>query len=112
MKMYIDSTETPTNSNETLFDTSAFARMEKLRLLHLSHVQLSGCYDEFPTGLRWLCWFAFPLDSIPISFPLENLVVLEMQYSRLIQIWRGTKVHILLDLLVNFIFPFFCRVLI
>lgn len=65
--------------------------MEKLRLLHLSHVQLSGCYDEFPTGLRWLCWFAFPLDSIPSSFPLENLVVLEMQYSRLIQIWTRTK---------------------
>ncbi|KAK9911050.1 hypothetical protein M0R45_034974 [Rubus argutus] len=79
------------NINEIVLETNAFARMHKLRLLRLSHLQLTGCYEEFPRGLRWLCWIAFPLDSIPIDFPLENLVVLEMQYSSLRQIWNGPK---------------------
>ncbi|KAK9910910.1 hypothetical protein M0R45_034844 [Rubus argutus] len=65
--------------------------MKKLRLLQLSHVQLNGSFEEFPKGLRWLYWFEFPLDSVPIEFPMENLVVLEMQYSKLRQLWKGKK---------------------
>ncbi|CAL2240957.1 unnamed protein product [Prunus armeniaca] len=33
----------------------------------------------------------FPLDSIPTDFPLGSLVVLEMQYSGLRQVFKGTK---------------------
>lgn len=80
------------NPNEIVLETNAFARMSKLKLLRLSHVQLTGCFEELPTGLRMLCWIAFPLDSIPTDFHLENLVVLEMQYSSLRQILNGTKV--------------------
>ncbi|XP_048444282.1 disease resistance protein RUN1-like isoform X1 [Pyrus x bretschneideri] len=81
----------PINTNEIVLETNAFARMCNLQLLHLSHVRLDGCYADFPTELRWLCWLEFPLDSIPIDFPLENVIVLEMQYSSLRQVWRGTK---------------------
>ncbi|CAN6722311.1 unnamed protein product [Malus baccata var. baccata] len=81
----------PINTNETVLETNAFARMRNLQLLHLSHIRLDGCYTDFPTGLRWLCWLEFPLDSIPIDFPLENVIVLEMQYSSLRQVCKGTK---------------------
>ncbi|XP_070665959.1 TMV resistance protein N-like [Malus domestica] len=81
----------PINTNETVFETNAFERMHKLQLLHLRRVRLEGYYANFPTGLRWLCWPEFPLDSIPIDFPLECLIVLEMQFSNLTQVYKGTK---------------------
>ncbi|KAI5344948.1 hypothetical protein L3X38_012825 [Prunus dulcis] len=79
------------NSNEKVLETNAFSRMRELKLLHLSHVQLNGSYAEFCTGLRWLCWTKFPLDSIPVDFPLESVIILEMQYSSLRQVFKGTK---------------------
>ncbi|CAL9006541.1 unnamed protein product [Prunus brigantina] len=79
------------NSMEIVLETNAFARMHELKLLHLSHVQLNGSYAEFCTRLRWLCWNKFPLDSIPTDFPLGSLVVLELQYSGLRQVFKGTK---------------------
>ncbi|XP_048442502.1 disease resistance protein RPV1-like [Pyrus x bretschneideri] len=62
--------------------------MQKLKLLCLRHVRLDGCYAKLPTRLRWLCWLEFPLDSIPVDFSLEKLVVLEMQYSNLRQLCK------------------------
>ncbi|KAK9911053.1 hypothetical protein M0R45_034977 [Rubus argutus] len=91
LDMHMHHGDTLINSNEIVLETKAFSRTHKLRLLQLDHVQLHGCYEEFPPRLRWLCWLAFPLDSIPIDFPLENLVILEMQYSSLKQMWKGTK---------------------
>lgn len=96
--------ETPSgNSNNVVLETNAFTRMVKLRLLQLSYVQLNGGYEEFPKGLRWLYWLEFPLDSIPSDFRLESLVVLEMHYSSLRKIWKGTKVYMLLH---TFLFVF------
>ncbi|KAB2595316.1 protein suppressor of npr1-1 [Pyrus ussuriensis x Pyrus communis] len=79
------------NTNETVLETNAFGRMRNLQLLHLSHVRLDGCYANFPTRLRWLCWLQFPLDSIPVDLPLDCLIVLEMQHSGLRQVWKGIK---------------------
>ncbi|XP_021822537.1 TMV resistance protein N-like [Prunus avium] len=91
LDMHMLPTNSLINSNEIFLQTNAFARMHDLKLLHLSHVQLSGCYAEFCMGLRWLCWHQFPSDSIPTNFPLRNLIVLEMQYSGLRQVFEGTK---------------------
>ncbi|CAL9006450.1 unnamed protein product [Prunus brigantina] len=79
------------NSNEKVLETTAFSKMQELKLLHLSHVKLRGCYAKFCSGLRWLCWLEFPLDSIPVDFPLGSIIVLEMQYSGLRQVFKGTK---------------------
>ncbi|XP_048442299.1 disease resistance protein RPV1-like [Pyrus x bretschneideri] len=84
-------TSNPINSNENVLETNSFARMHKLKLLCLRHVQLDGCYEELPIGLRWLCWPEFPLDSIPVDFSLEKLVSLEMQYSSLRQVFKEAK---------------------
>ncbi|XP_021823781.1 TMV resistance protein N-like [Prunus avium] len=92
---------TPRNSNEVTLETDAFASMHRLRLIQLSHVRLIGRYKEFPTKLRWLCWNEFPFDYLPNDLTLESLVVLEMCYSNLRQVWKGKKVW---DL--DNIFPF------
>ncbi|KAM7470220.1 hypothetical protein LguiA_008403 [Lonicera macranthoides] len=69
----------------------AFQKMENLRLLKLNHVHLSGSYESFPKNLRWLCWHGFPLKSVPIDLSLEKLIVLDMSYSKLKQVWKGFK---------------------
>ncbi|CAL5378188.1 unnamed protein product [Camellia sinensis] len=87
----------PTNTglfpvtSEIDLKTNAFVEMQNLRLLLLSYVQLTGSYKEFPKKLKWLCWRGFPLKSIPINFPLECIVALEMRNSSLEQVWKGTK---------------------
>ncbi|XP_068330848.1 disease resistance protein RUN1-like [Pyrus communis] len=73
-------TNSPIKSNKNVLETNSFARMHKLKLLCLRHVQLDGCYAELPTRLRWLCY--------PVDFSLEKLVVLEMQYSNLRQLCK------------------------
>ncbi|KAK9273227.1 hypothetical protein L1049_018034 [Liquidambar formosana] len=77
--------------NEVHLSTEAFSKMQKLRLLQLNYVRLSGSYDHFSKELRWLCWHGFPLKFIPNGFHVENLVAIDLQYSNLRQVWKETK---------------------
>ncbi|ONI22393.1 hypothetical protein PRUPE_2G126200, partial [Prunus persica] len=99
LDMHMLRTSSPINSNEKVLETNAFARMQEIKLLHLGHVQLDGCYAEFCTGLRWLYWLKFPLDSIPYNFPLGSLIVLEIHDSGLRQVCQDTKCLPLLKIL-------------
>ncbi|XP_019054036.1 PREDICTED: TMV resistance protein N-like isoform X2 [Nelumbo nucifera] len=72
-------------------NAEAFAAMQKLRFLKLNHVHLMGSYEHLPRSLRWLCWHGFPLENLPTKFHLENLSILDMQYSRIKQLWNGNK---------------------
>ncbi|XP_042478972.1 disease resistance protein RPV1-like isoform X2 [Macadamia integrifolia] len=69
----------------------AFTKMQRLRLLQINHVHLTGNYQHFSKELRWLCWYGFPLISIPSNFHLENLVILDLQYSNIKYLWKGIK---------------------
>ncbi|CAL8997940.1 unnamed protein product [Prunus brigantina] len=76
------------------FSAQAFTNMKKLRLLHLSRVELTGEYKDFPKKLIWLCWFGFPLESIPDDFPMQpKLVALDLQHSKLKIVWKDCKLH-------------------
>ena len=76
------------------FKAKAFSNLRKLRLLQLSHVALSGSYENFPKGLRWLCWLGFPEESVPINLHLRSLVVMDMQNSNLKRLWNDQKVKV------------------
>lgn len=91
--------------NEADLNTDAFARMKKLKLLHLNYVKLTGGFVDFPRNLRWLSWHGFPLKSIPMELSLTKVVALDMSYSKLEQVWDGIKVWQLLFLF--FIVPFY-----
>ncbi|CAL8107786.1 unnamed protein product [Prunus armeniaca] len=78
----------------TRFSAQAFANLKKLRLLHLSGVELTGEYKDFPKKLIWLCWHYFPLESIPDDFPMQpKLVALDLQDSFLKRVWKDCKLH-------------------
>ncbi|XP_048423253.1 disease resistance protein RPV1-like isoform X1 [Pyrus x bretschneideri] len=82
----------PYGYDNASFSTEAFANMKKLRLLRLYDVELNGEYKHLPKELIWLCWRYFPLQFIPDDFFNQpRLVVLEMQWSKLVQVWEGSK---------------------
>ena len=61
----------------------ALSKMENLKLLQLNYMKDFLWHLNFPEELRWLCMRGFPLKSIPSEIPMENVVVLDMSYSKL-----------------------------
>ncbi|XP_061944193.1 disease resistance protein RPV1-like isoform X2 [Populus nigra] len=61
--------------------TEYFKEMRFLQLLRIDAVHLTGSFKIFPKGLIWLSWKGFTLNSLPLDFHLDNLIVLELQYS-------------------------------
>jgi hypothetical protein len=72
--------------------TKAFAKMKKLRLLPIDGAYLSGCYEHFSKELRWLHRHKCSLKFLPPNFPLENLVILDIQHSNVKKVWKENKV--------------------
>ncbi|XP_059296326.1 disease resistance protein RPV1-like isoform X1 [Lycium ferocissimum] len=62
--------------------TKTFEKMEKLRLLQINHVQLYGSFQYLPQSLKCLRWYYCPLKCLPSDFCLENLVILDMSFSK------------------------------
>ncbi|KAB2598586.1 TMV resistance protein N-like [Pyrus ussuriensis x Pyrus communis] len=92
------------DSNNVVELDAAFAKMTKLRLLRVhsyylptkkdtSNVAQEQCEDlRFLSGkLSCLFWPNCPLNSLSSNFNTENLVDLDMQYSRVGHLWKGTK---------------------
>ncbi|CAJ2663475.1 unnamed protein product [Trifolium pratense] len=78
-----------------------FAKMKKLQYLDIYSKEYSrdfvrsrrGLYlpqglESFPNELRYLRWAHFPFASLPFNFSGEKLVVLDLQYSYLTQLWH------------------------
>jgi len=68
--------------------------MKKLRLLQLDHVDLTGDYRCLSKDLRWVHWQGFTFNYTPDDFYQENLVVIDLKYSSIQQVWNETKVYI------------------
>ncbi|TQD74592.1 hypothetical protein C1H46_039877 [Malus baccata] len=80
------------SSDMPSFSIEAFANMKKLRLLKLNNVQLNGEYKHLSKELIWLCWFGCPLKSLPDDFfDHPRLVILEITFSNIVQVWEGSK---------------------
>ncbi|KAJ0524654.1 putative TIR domain, P-loop containing nucleoside triphosphate hydrolase [Helianthus annuus] len=60
--------------------TSSLAKIEKLKLLQLKYVTLTGSYKNFPE-LRWLCWHGSNLKRIPSGLLSNSLVAIDMSYG-------------------------------
>ncbi|XP_028751313.1 TMV resistance protein N-like [Neltuma alba] len=75
-------------SKKMHFQTEAFTKMKRLRLLRLDNVELRGDYKYISRELRWLCWRGFPVKYIPRSFYQKKLVAIDLKYSSLIQVWK------------------------
>ncbi|KAG5224245.1 TMV resistance protein [Salix suchowensis] len=71
-----------------LFSTKSFTKMKRLQLLQITGALLAGSYNLLP---RELIWLEFPLKSLPSDFHLSELVILDMQRSKVQKLWKGTK---------------------
>lgn len=79
-------------SKDVDMETQAFAKMNRLKLLQLDYVRLKGGFKDFPKRLRWLRWHGFCMQSFPVDFEINELVVLDMRNSKLKQVWKDTEV--------------------
>ncbi|KAJ9552030.1 hypothetical protein OSB04_016075 [Centaurea solstitialis] len=68
--------------------------MKQLRFLHVYTYYSNTDWksDEvcpyFPDALRWLSWERYPFRSLPKSFQANNLVELQMRYSKIVELWE------------------------
>ncbi|KAI9376890.1 hypothetical protein POPTR_019G017082v4 [Populus trichocarpa] len=69
----------------------SFAEMKCLNLLQINGVHLTGSFKLLSKELMWICWLQCPLKYFPSDFTLDNLAVLDMQYSNLKELWKGKK---------------------
>ncbi|KAK1417719.1 hypothetical protein QVD17_26853 [Tagetes erecta] len=79
------------HTNEESFKVEAIRKMKNLMLLQLDYATFSGSYKKLPKKLRLLRWHGLHLKSIPIDVPLQKLIVLDLRYSKLKQVWDGFK---------------------
>ncbi|XP_031475916.1 disease resistance protein Roq1-like [Nymphaea colorata] len=71
-------------------EVDSFVAMSELRMLRLGkYVHLKGEFEHFPKELRWLQWcIQGHFDSLPGGLNLENIVVLDLSYSLITQLWN------------------------
>uniref|UniRef100_A0A6N2L5G3 TIR domain-containing protein n=1 Tax=Salix viminalis TaxID=40686 RepID=A0A6N2L5G3_SALVM len=74
------------------FNTKSFTKMRRLKLLQITGAHLAGSYSLLPRELIWLCWLECPLKYLPSDFHLSELVILDMQKSKVRKLWKGTKI--------------------
>ncbi|XP_042511157.1 disease resistance protein RUN1-like isoform X1 [Macadamia integrifolia] len=76
---------------------AGFSKMPNLRILEVdmkwatTEIDLKPSCEECFRYLVWVSWMQFPFKYIPNNFNMGNLVILDMQYSELEEVWKGTK---------------------
>uniref|UniRef100_A0A2N9G1W6 ADP-ribosyl cyclase/cyclic ADP-ribose hydrolase n=1 Tax=Fagus sylvatica TaxID=28930 RepID=A0A2N9G1W6_FAGSY len=73
------------------WNPEGFSKMQYLKLLKISGVQLIHDLKHLPNSLRYLDWSGCPLKSLPSSFQSNELIELCMRYSNIERLWKGTK---------------------
>ncbi|KAL3499774.1 hypothetical protein ACH5RR_038867 [Cinchona calisaya] len=76
---------------DVVIKNESFEKMNKLRLLKIHNACVSRAPNCIPNEIRWLDWHGYPSKFLPDSFEAEKLVCLKLQYSRIIQPWKGIK---------------------
>ncbi|XP_042519854.1 disease resistance protein RPV1-like [Macadamia integrifolia] len=80
--------------------TEGFSKMPNLKLLEVDcprssvNIDLGHSFQDggfFFRNLVWVCWKEFPFEYIPNHFHLGNLVILDMQESKLKEVWKETR---------------------
>ncbi|XP_023730296.1 disease resistance protein RPV1 [Lactuca sativa] len=73
-----------------LLDNNGKIRETKLGIETKVHAT-SGTLDFLSSELRLFCWHGYPFHYLPSSFYPESLVVLDLSYSYIKEIWTGSK---------------------
>ncbi|KAF5468037.1 hypothetical protein F2P56_012227 [Juglans regia] len=82
----------PPPQEELNLKSGIFLEMKNLRLLKIiGNMHLSQGLSYLSTELRVMEWHGYPLKSLPMGFPPDKLVELNMRCSHIQQLWQGTK---------------------
>uniref|UniRef100_A0A6N2KBR4 TIR domain-containing protein n=1 Tax=Salix viminalis TaxID=40686 RepID=A0A6N2KBR4_SALVM len=73
------------------FSTKSFTKFRHLKLLQITGAHLTGSYSLLPRRVICACCAECPLKSLPSDFHLSELVILDMQGSKVRKLWKGTK---------------------
>ncbi|XP_042488996.1 TMV resistance protein N-like isoform X2 [Macadamia integrifolia] len=77
--------------------TAVFSKMLNLRLLEVDCEETTTKMDLKPSHqkcfkyLVWVRWRGFPFEYMLDNFDLRNLAILYMPWSKLKEVWKGTK---------------------
>jgi hypothetical protein len=67
--------------------------MKLLKLLQINGVELTGSFERLSKVLTWICWHECPLEFLPSDFSLDYIVVIDMQYCNIRELWKEKKVR-------------------
>ena len=75
--------------------------MNRLQFLEISGKCEKDCFDKHSilaeglqisaNELRFLCWYHYPLKSLPENFSAEKLVILKLPKGEIKNLWHGVK---------------------
>ncbi|KAE9595493.1 hypothetical protein Lal_00031031 [Lupinus albus] len=77
--------------HQAYWNTEAFSKISRLRLLKLCQMQLPLGLNCLPCELKVLHWKGCPLKTLPVTNQLDEVVDLKLPYSEIVQLWHGTK---------------------
>ncbi|KAL5158177.1 Disease resistance-like protein DSC1 [Glycine soja] len=82
-------------------DPHIFGKMNRLQFLEISGKCEKDIFDEHnilakwlqfsASELRFLCWYRYPLKSLPEDFSAEKLVILKLPKGEIKYLWHGVK---------------------
>jgi hypothetical protein len=80
-------------SEEKSLSTGSFAKIKNLKLLQINGVDLTGSFKRLSKVLIWICWLECPLEFLPFDFTPDYIVVIDMKYSNIKELWKEKKVR-------------------
>ncbi|CAN6544942.1 unnamed protein product [Malus baccata var. baccata] len=82
-----------------MVDRANFKKMSNLTMLTVdSGYNLTASLD-LPNSLRYLEWWGYPLESLPLNFCPENLVELHMPGSKVKKLWKEEQILVNLQVI-------------
>ncbi|XP_061948959.1 disease resistance protein RPV1-like isoform X2 [Populus nigra] len=79
-------------SEEKSLSTRSFAKMKNLKLLQINGVDLTGSFKRLFKVLTWICWLECPLEFLPFDLTPDCVVVIDMKYSNIKELWKEKKI--------------------
>ena len=67
--------------------------MKFLQLLQINGADLTGSFEQLSKVLTWICWLECPLEFLPSDFTLDYVVVNDLRYSNIRELWKEKKVR-------------------
>ncbi|KAF8038570.1 hypothetical protein BT93_B1187 [Corymbia citriodora subsp. variegata] len=74
-----------------MFTETDFKSMPNIRFLKLIHASMTGNFANVFPKLRWLCWQECPRDFEAAELSLNDLVILDLSWSKITEDWGGWR---------------------